>query len=138
MKKLFILFILLLVISCKKEIKANDNFRKTVIANIDIQKDTLLIFNKLLDNLDKNNITFCEYFNHTHYEIQDSCSQILNKKYENIDIGTEYYDEHYLIVSTAINKYEKKLAIDESVSNLAQYVEVTNDAIKSYCLEEHN
>lgn len=136
MKKICIVFIALLAISCKKEIKANDNFRETVLTNIDMQKDSLLIFNKLLDNLDKHNISFCEYFNHTHYEIQDSCSALLNKKYENLDIGIEYYEEHYKMVSNAINKYEKQLAIDENVSNLAQYVGVTNDAIKNYCLQE--
>ncbi|NRS87180.1 hypothetical protein HNQ02_000080 [Flavobacterium sp. 7E] len=133
--KILVLVTLLLLISCKKEFKVNDAFREDVLSKVHIQKDTLIVFNRLLDSLDKKNVSFCEYFNYSHYALSDSCTLILDKKYDvsRGDYSDEYFEEHHKMLSHAIDTYEKNLGIDENSARIGQYIEVTNDLIKNDC-----
>jgi hypothetical protein len=136
--KLLVLAAFFALISCKKELKVNDVFREEILSKVHIQKDTLAVFNKLLDSLDQKNISFCEYFNYSHYALSDSCTLILDEKYD-VSMGNyspEYFEEHHKMLSNAIKNYEKRLGIDENSASIGEYIEVTNDIIKNHCVTE--
>ncbi|CAD0006463.1 hypothetical protein [Flavobacterium chungangense] len=136
--KLLALAAFFALISCKKEFKVNDSFREEILSKVHIQKDTLVVFNTLLDSLDQKKISFCEYFNYSHYALSDSCTLILDKKYE-VRLGNyspEYFEEHHKMLSNAIKNYEKRLGIDENSARIGEYIEVTNDIIKNYCINQ--
>lgn len=140
MNRILIILIFVSIVSCKKEIRTNDNFRKNILSNVVIQKDTLVVFSNLLDSLDKRNVEFCEFFNYSHYAISDSCTFVLGKKYD-ISMGhysEKYISEHYNMLTNAITRYEKSLGINQDMANIGEYIEVSNDVIKKYCISEDN
>lgn len=135
---------LFLFSSCEKQPLPNDDIRKLLSEN-NIQKDTLATVDSLLTKLDNRNIKFCDYINYTHYQIQDSCDAVAAKEFPDVGMGEytdEYYEFHHKIVSSSIDKYNNKLAIDRNMADLATYVFVVCDNIKTHCglsnSNEHN
>jgi hypothetical protein len=138
MKYLTILFsIILLIFSCVRPTptKANDIFRTQVLSTLAFKGDTLKQMEILLAKLDSNNISFEKFIAHSCYELSDSVSTVVEKKFprgmENGDKEASEY--HYQLLSKAIDDYGLQFGIDKKLNDFSSMMFVVYEPIKQYC-----
>ncbi len=117
----------------------NYNFRYDVLLQMKLSKDTLAIFDTILNKLDAKGVSFPKYISQSFYDLSDSITIVANKKFAKesltMDIQQQdfYQDYHYKELSKAIGNYESSMGIDEKLSKTIEYIIVSYDEIKLYC-----
>lgn len=143
-KNILLTFLMLLTLfSCKKEPKSNDEFRTLVLNRMNMQKDTLQVFNAFLNQLDSKNTSFGDYYVKSTVTILDSVDKVLAAKYEPdyfiYNNRTEEDSEFlYKITVDAHQKYYKKLEIDTSKLYQIEYTTNSSPEIKRYLNNKYN
>ncbi|SBV92452.1 hypothetical protein [uncultured Dysgonomonas sp.] len=140
-KYIYILFLFCMIFTnCKKEVKANDEFRNEILSNIEIPADTAHVFYTLLNKLDSKGITYGAFYKKRLYEIEDSCynaNKILLDSLSNInsDLYSNYIDS---IRNKAAKEYQNYLSISDDELDAAIFVTTVNTSIKHYLNQSYN
>lgn len=133
----FLVFLMIVVCSCTKTPKANDDLRLLMAdKEFALKGDSLQQFHKILDKLDEKNEPFKKFIYHTFYEIQDSMDTVMPQSaYDTLsDTDKEIYALKKADFTTAaIEKYQKKFKISEKEEGILRYAFVLDSNVKTYC-----
>ena len=132
----------LFLFSCQGKPKLNDEFRNDILGKMNLSQDTLKVMNQFLDQLDKRNTTFGDYYVKAHQTIQDSCYEVLKAKYEpDHFINNNKTDEDseflYQITVDALAKYETKMGLDSSSQYIVEWTTNSKPEIKRYLNQKY-
>ncbi|MDN3694112.1 hypothetical protein QWZ06_18430 [Chryseobacterium tructae] len=149
MKKVSIcLFILLVTItSCKdekspliiKENKSatkkynlpNDEFREKILSKIKHENDKKKL-EKLLQDLDKKNLSFCNFVKNE-FKIDDSCYSAALKRYPAPEMQKEFMKVHNDIYEIAQKKYLQQIGITDKDANFLTVVYSFDQNVQKLC-----
>ncbi|MDR6920564.1 hypothetical protein [Chryseobacterium sp. 2987] len=148
MKKGIVYFccLLMLIISCKKEIQSsenrnktktkiytlpNDEFREKILPKLEHKKDQTQL-TILLDSLDKINLSYCDFMKRE-FEIDDSCYTVARKKYPDPTMQIQFSKLHDETFDIAHEKFLKQINLNKKQTDFISVFYFFNKDVKSFC-----